>query len=713
MKLLWFLLFLPFFLGSLLWAQDPDLIKCENDEKKYQEIERTLLRSIEKAVVEKNFDAFLNLALSTFSLDPLKRNLGTPKQTKDFITEYEWEKESSGTLTQRDQQQSELLLYFNQFQSIEDFRLETFEVLIDPKDRENSVSFLRATLLVHFDLRALDTMGQRRQDRGLFQVAVQKKNGKWFLENFLLQKAQTLISSRVSFVDATTSSGLAEFSPHGKHTPLLNFADYNQDEKIDLFVSGEGHSALFKGQGQGRFTLDQQGPVQEKNIKGAVFADFFNRGHPDLLLTVTDLSKEFAFYQFKTERMEKEVLPLPLILKKKTVDVPLIPLTVGDYNGDGFLDFAVVRAEEKSPDFLFNNKKDGFQHQSFFALENIALKQSKLFPTTLLSADYDLDNDMDLFLTDGQNNGGAVFQNLSKGQFSELASRIGLSNQDLVTDTAVQALTQQNALSVLSTQLNFLSAKRLNQSCLKNWKKNYLPVAGLGLKLFNSPSPGVFEQADLLDWPGEAVQGAVFIDYNNDGLLDIFVTNGLRSGKSREEDDSGDFVSSLKKQARPQHLQDRPMAGFQRKRLYRNDGDNHFTEVAYLEGVDFPSDGRNVAVADVDNDGRMDLLLANAGPGKAHLQLLKNQHSKSNSLILTLVGSKSNRDAYGATVTATIAGKKIIRQLVGPSGKAQSQNVIHFGLADKDTVEKMTVRWPSGQTQGLGPTPKGRLTLKE
>lgn len=117
-------------------------------------------------------------------------------------------------------------------------------------------------------------------------------------------------------------------------------------------------------------------------------------------------------------------------------------------------------------------------------------------------------------------------------------------------------------------------------------------------------------------------------------------------------------------------------------------------------------DGRGVAVADLDDDGLLDLVINN---NHAAPTIYMNAHPDARSwLRLDLVGGASNRDAIGAEVRLAVAGKTLLRQVEAGSGYASQHMLpVHFGLGDAERAESIEVRWPSGRVdrfQGAGLT---------
>jgi len=193
---------------------------------------------------------------------------------------------------------------------------------------------------------------------------------------------------------------------------------------------------------------------------------------------------------------------------------------------------------------------------------------------------------------------------------------------------------------------------------------------------------------------------------NNDGTLDLFVTNGYVS-LDRNRSYWYDFSkvaggnSSIIADARDWPAMDkRSLSGYQPKRVWLNDGAGKFVEVAQTVGVTDVNDGRSVAMADLWNRGVLDVVVANQrGP----LLVYKNTVTPENQWIeVDLEGTKSNRSAIGAQVTLFWNGQRQVQQVSGGSGFcAQNQRRLHFGLGKLAQIEKVVIRWPSGKTQTL------------
>jgi hypothetical protein len=142
------------------------------------------------------------------------------------------------------------------------------------------------------------------------------------------------------------------------------------------------------------------------------------------------------------------------------------------------------------------------------------------------------------------------------------------------------------------------------------------------------------------------------------------------------------------------------LSAFERKRAFLNVKGKDFLDISHLTGADNDGDGRCVVAADFRNVGMMDLIVRNAGGGA--LLLYENRLPRKHYLKVTLRGDKSNRQGVGARAVALVKGQQIVRELFPASSyRSQAPNILHFGLGEAKTVDRLVIRWPSGKVQVL------------
>lgn len=188
--------------------------------------------------------------------------------------------------------------------------------------------------------------------------------------------------------------------------------------------------------------------------------------------------------------------------------------------------------------------------------------------------------------------------------------------------------------------------------------------------------------------------GGGFFDYDNDGRLDLFIANGHVYGDVEKTDPNIHYK--------------------QINSLFHNDGNGRFSDVTATAGPGFaiPYVGRGAAFADFDNDGYEDIVVGNNGDAPL---LLHNSGSNGNHFVnLKLIGTRSNRDAMGARVKLTSGGLSQIREIAGGgSYLSQSDLRAHFGLGRQTRIENIDVSWPSGLQQSFKNVEADRFYVME
>ena len=474
--------------------------------------------------------------------------------------------------------------------------------------------------------------------------------------------------------------------------PGVCVADFDGDGWQDIyFVNGRDlyhrgisvSNALYHNNGDGTFTdvTEKAGVPGTGYGLGCVWGDFNNDGFPDLFVTQYGRN---VLYRNNGNGTFTDITDKAGVAGTESGAFHS-GATFFDYDRDGWLDLYVgsyVALGDKrycqlgdvlsscapseyrgSPDALYHNNRDG-TFTNVTAAAKIYQPDGKNL--SVQAADYDNDGWPDLFVAnDGLN--AYLYHNERNGTFKEigLVSGMALNAQGRVMAAMCISLGDYDNDGRLDLYIS--DFQRSSDHLWHNEGKGFFDEV--------SDQAGITRPTrDVLSF------GGGFFDYDNDGWLDIFIANG--------------HVYPEVEQAAPgTHYR-------QVNSLFHNEGNGKFTEVGKLAGAGFetPYVGRGVAFVDFDNDGFMDVVVANNGDSPL---LLHNSGGNGNHFLnFRLLGTKSNRDAMGARVRIVAGITSQIREIAGGgSYLSQSDLRANFGLGHAKRAEIVEVTWPSGQQQ--------------
>jgi hypothetical protein len=398
-------------------------------------------------------------------------------------------------------------------------------------------------------------------------------------------------------------------------------ADYDNDGHTDLYVIGVGRCILYHNRGDGTFE-DVTEKAGVANLGGTgiggVFLDVDNDGHLDLFVAnylTFDPSYQLYF--------SADAYPGPLSYKAQ-------------FNK------------------LYRNRGNG-TFEDVSASSGIQIPGHRAMSVTVL--DCNRDGAPDLYVSnDGTPN--VLLVNDGKGHFKDMAPQAGVAFNAMGEAAGSMAATIGDCNGdgyddIFVTRLGYGSLYLGNA---KGAYEDRMMASGLGSLT-----------AQFVGW------GGCFLDFDNDGDLDIFIANG------------------------DAHY----LVGWE-SLLLENKGNGSYEDAAEKGGAYFKTKvrARGSAVADFDNDGRMDVLVTTMGDRPF---LLHNRDPSGNHwLTLDLVGTKSNRDGFGSRIKVTAGGREWFAQARCAFGfLMQSDRRPHFGLGQASGVDRIQISWPSGQVQEL------------
>jgi enediyne biosynthesis protein E4 len=418
------------------------------------------------------------------------------------------------------------------------------------------------------------------------------------------------------------------------YTMGVTVGDYNNDGYPDLYLSNYGPNVLLKNDGNGTFTDVTKKAGVAGGIEcsvGAVWMDYDNDGLLDLYVgNYLNFDPAYKYY----------------------------------YAPDGF---PSPMAYDSQPDVLYHNKGNGVFED---VTKSMGIKDLDGRAMGVGAADYDNDGFVDIYVANDHSMNYLWHNNGGKG-FTDVGTPSG---------TAFG----QAGESAISMSVDFADYTGSGLMSMFISDDKYCRLyENMGNGIFSDksyPSGIAMPAGQYVGWSSS------FIDYNNDGFVDIYKANGALKHLYGQED-----------------------------QLFENMGDGKFTDVSTESGKYFLKElvGRGACFGDYDNDGDIDGYIVNLNDHGAFLR--NNKGNQNNWLIIKLIGTTSNRDGIGSTVKITSGGKVQTSQKKSTTGYlSQNDPRMHFGIAKNEIVEKVEIKWPSGKIQVIEKIKANQiLTVKE
>ncbi len=458
-------------------------------------------------------------------------------------------------------------------------------------------------------------------------------------------------------------------------------ADVDGDGYLDLYVTLlDAPDILFLNQGNGTFQDASSAAglgLFDCHANGIAFGDIDNDGDQDLYVGVMGAANDainnrnYLFINDGSGIFAEEAVSRGAGMASPA-DRRIYSVTLGDYNRDGYLDLHATEWLRFTVSHSRLLRNLGVASPGSFddvtTVAGVDLSGVEGFASTF--TDLDGDGWPELAVA-GDFGTSRLFWNVGDGSFSDGTVAAGVGTDENGMGSTFGDVDGDGDLDWFVTSIFDADETCETQSCNWGYSGNRL-FRNEGGRAFSDATDAAGVRDGYWGW------GTVFFDYDNDGDLDLVMTNGV------------DFTTPLDTK-----YVDDPM------RFWENDGNGVMTEKSAVVGLTDTGSGKGLLTFDYDDDGDLDLFVVNNAAGP---RLYRNDGGNNKGwLRVQTVGSVSNRDGVGAWITLQAApgGPVQVREM-GTAGHflGQSERVAHFGLGDgASPVHKVTVKWPSGAVQ--------------
>ena len=454
-----------------------------------------------------------------------------------------------------------------------------------------------------------------------------------------------------AFIDVAAELGVQGSYTGGPFSGGLSFADFNGDGRDDLsFATNTGEPMKFYIASPEGFTEVVLNISNQKRIRQILWVDYDNDGDKDLLTTSlfegNDLYRNNGDLQFENVNFETGLIAL----FNPTFSYGA---SFGDIDNDGWLDLYIVNRSNQGNQFYRNNG-DGTFSDITVSLGLVQQEKGEFCSTFF---DINNDNLQDIYLANDKCTGGgnSLFKNLGELAFEDISES---SNSDI-------------CMSAMCVTVGDYNNDGLSDIYVTNSPPGsfFADGAQYGNKLLMNNGDETFTEVSNalgVDFSFIWTWGSDFLDFDNDGDLDLYVAGGD------------------------------PVIGHAPNRLFRNDEGFTFTGLEPEESMlNDTVQSFACAAGDIDNDGYLDLVVSNYLPYQHNIW--HNQANGGDWVKVNLEGTISNKDGIGTRVEIyTQEGFQMRTLQCGEGYLNQNSSTLHFGMNDENIIDSLIFKWPSG-----------------
>jgi len=463
-----------------------------------------------------------------------------------------------------------------------------------------------------------------------------------------------------------------------------SWGDFDNDGREDILVGAErAPFCLFRNRGDGGFenVADRVGLHDPVGLGcyAAQFIDYDNDGFQDVFMTSNGWGGGGRLFLFHNEGGTHFMD----VTASAGLDAPVnaFGASWADYDNDGRADLAVaagiVDPEGGDRIRLYHNEGNGrFREVG----EQAGLTQKARW-ISLCWGDYDGDGRQDL-LAASFDQGPFLFRNLGDGRFEDVSAKTGIRMQTQAYTPEFFDFDNDGNLDIFVS--TYPSTAQKVEDMIDAHLSGVAPNPQRQI-LFRNNGDGTFrnisDEAGITGWYGG--MSSQVGDLDNDGFDEIIIGTGNPALDWTEP-----------------------------KPLFHNNGKGQFTDIAQSAGLIHFGMLHGTALADYDNSGNLSMFGSFGGfywGTRESTKLYKNMGSGNSALEIRLVGTRSNRDAIGAKVSAIASKRKIHKWVNGGNGfGVANSKIVHLGLGGERKVDQLEILWPSGLRQSFRNVPVGQ-----
>ena len=516
--------------------------------------------------------------------------------------------------------------------------------------------------------------------------------------------------------------------------PLL-VQDLDGDHLPEVVLAGA--NLVYRNRGNFKFQPEPLVPGSRYSFQAGVLADFNGDGYSDLL-TLGPAGKPRLYPGTKSGFLKNEPLVSLANIQAVSIRDPQC-ITCGDVDGDGDLDAFIGQyastymsgklptpyydANDGHPAYLLINDGTGRfadQTEAF----GLALKRNR---RTYSASFVDLDEDRDLDLMVVSDFAGLdLYRNNGKGQFTDITDSLGANHYSFGMSHALADFDQDQKLDIYMVGMGSTTARRLESLGLgrpgfENIQQARMKM-GYGNRLLLGQGGLAYRQPDYNDRLARTgwAWGCTPWDFDNDGDRDLYVANGFLSAKSARDYCTQYWRHDIYyNKKRPETLMQMVFTecqsgvgsevswnGYEHNVLLMNSPDRQFPNVSYLLGLGFEFDSRSVVSADLNLDGRPDLLVVERARDEERKMYVNRVHLLGNHLKTGHNWVGVHLPFEAATVGAQVVVKsgkhrQVLPVVTGDSYNSQHAFTVHFGLGKASAVDEILVQRANGKVTRL------------